>query len=125
MHDFAELRERMIRRQIESRAVTHPALLEAFRQLPVLVVDELRARHRPEGFENDRMGHTAGLDLPPDHAFAELCEIVHRALLLRNRLRAGAFRWLKTTTCSPAQSPRTTIATWFRCCSVPMRSRSL
>src|SRR5215207_5343043 len=93
--------------------------------LPVLVVDELLTRHLPEGFENDRMGHTAGLDLPPDHAFAELCEIVHRALLFRNRLRAGAFRWLKTTSCSSAQSPRTTTVTWFRCCSVPMRSRSL
>jgi protein-L-isoaspartate(D-aspartate) O-methyltransferase len=34
MHDFAELRERMIRRQIESRGVADPVILDAFRAVP-------------------------------------------------------------------------------------------
>lgn len=34
MADFAELRERMIRRQIEARGITDETILEAFRQVP-------------------------------------------------------------------------------------------
>jgi protein-L-isoaspartate(D-aspartate) O-methyltransferase len=34
MPDFAELRERMVRRQIEARGITDPLILEAFRAVP-------------------------------------------------------------------------------------------
>ena len=34
MADFAELRERMVRRQIEGRGITDPAILQAFRDVP-------------------------------------------------------------------------------------------
>jgi protein-L-isoaspartate(D-aspartate) O-methyltransferase len=34
MPDFADLRERMVRRQIESRGITNPAILDAFRSVP-------------------------------------------------------------------------------------------
>jgi protein-L-isoaspartate(D-aspartate) O-methyltransferase len=32
--DFAELRERMVRRQIEARGISDPAILDAFREVP-------------------------------------------------------------------------------------------
>ena len=34
MSDFAELRERMVRRQIEARGIQDPAILDAFREVP-------------------------------------------------------------------------------------------
>ena len=34
MSDFAELRERMVRRQIEARGIRDPAILDAFREVP-------------------------------------------------------------------------------------------
>ena len=34
MSDFAELRERMVRRQIEARGIHDPAILDAFREVP-------------------------------------------------------------------------------------------
>src|SRR5215218_1713380 len=34
MAEFAELRERMVRRQIESRGIADPLILEAFREVP-------------------------------------------------------------------------------------------
>ena len=34
MSDFAELRERMVRRQIEARGISDPAILDAFREVP-------------------------------------------------------------------------------------------
>ena len=34
MSDFAELRERMVRRQIEARGISDPAILNAFREVP-------------------------------------------------------------------------------------------
>ena len=34
MSDFAKLRERMVKRQIEARGIRDPALLDAFRQVP-------------------------------------------------------------------------------------------
>ena len=34
MSDFAELREHMVRRQIEARGITDPAILDAFREVP-------------------------------------------------------------------------------------------
>ena len=34
MTDFSELRERMVRRQIEARGITDPAILAAFREVP-------------------------------------------------------------------------------------------
>ena len=34
MADFAELRERMVRRQIEARGIHDPAILDAFREVP-------------------------------------------------------------------------------------------
>lgn len=34
MTDFTELREQMVRRQIEARGITNPAILAAFRQVP-------------------------------------------------------------------------------------------
>ena len=34
MSDFAQLRERMVRRQIEARGIHDPAILDAFRQVP-------------------------------------------------------------------------------------------
>ena len=34
MTDFAQLRERMVKRQIEARGIRDPALLDAFRQVP-------------------------------------------------------------------------------------------
>jgi len=34
MADFAELRERMVRRQIEARGISEPAILAAFRKVP-------------------------------------------------------------------------------------------
>ena len=34
MPEFAELRERMVRRQIEARGITDPAILDAFREVP-------------------------------------------------------------------------------------------
>ena len=44
MADFAELRERMVRRQIEARGITDPAILDAFRAVPRdAFVDEAHA----------------------------------------------------------------------------------
>ena len=45
MTDFAELRERMVDRQIAARGIRHPALLDAFRQVPreVFVAPEYAA----------------------------------------------------------------------------------
>ena len=34
MSDFAELRERMVQRQIEARGITDPAILDSFRDVP-------------------------------------------------------------------------------------------
>ena len=34
MPEFAELRERMVQRQIEARGITDPAILDAFREVP-------------------------------------------------------------------------------------------
>ena len=34
MAEFAELRERMVRRQIESRGIGDPVILDAFRAVP-------------------------------------------------------------------------------------------
>ena len=34
MRDFAELRERMVKRQIEARGIRDPAILDAFREVP-------------------------------------------------------------------------------------------
>ena len=34
MRDFADLRERMVRRQIESRGISEPVILNAFREVP-------------------------------------------------------------------------------------------
>jgi protein-L-isoaspartate(D-aspartate) O-methyltransferase len=34
MPEFAELRERMVQRQIEARGITNPAILDAFREVP-------------------------------------------------------------------------------------------
>ena len=45
MPDFAQLRERMVRRQIESRGINDPAILDAFRFVPrEAFVDEMHAR---------------------------------------------------------------------------------
>lgn len=44
MADFAELRERMVRRQIEARGIADPAILDAFRAVPRdAFVDEAHA----------------------------------------------------------------------------------
>jgi protein-L-isoaspartate(D-aspartate) O-methyltransferase len=52
MPEFAELRERMVQRQIEARGITDPAILEAFREVP------------REAFVSDRHAHLAYGDHP-------------------------------------------------------------
>jgi len=49
MADFADLRERMVRQQIEARGIADPSILAAFRDVPrEAFVDESRARHAYE-----------------------------------------------------------------------------
>jgi protein-L-isoaspartate(D-aspartate) O-methyltransferase len=46
MADFADLRERMVRRQIEARGIDDPSILAAFRDVPrEAFVDESQERH--------------------------------------------------------------------------------
>src|SRR5215218_2696326 len=72
MHDFAELRERMIRRQIESRGVTHPVILEAFRQVPreEFVDDE----HRQWAYDDSPLPIEAGQTISQPYIVALMIE---------------------------------------------------
>ena len=58
MPEFAELRERMVRRQIESRGITDPAILDAFRDVArEEFVDE---EHRRFAYDDNPLPIEAG-----------------------------------------------------------------
>ena len=58
MFDFAELRERMVRRQIEARGIADPTILDAFRDVPrEAFVDEV---HRQSAYDDQPLPIEAG-----------------------------------------------------------------
>ena len=72
MPEFAELRERMVRRQIESRGITDPAILDAFRDVPrEEFVDE---EHRRFAYDDNPLPIEAGQTISQPYIVALMIE---------------------------------------------------
>lgn len=72
MPDFAQLRERMVRRQIESRGITDPAILDAFRSVPrEAFVDE---EHRRWAYDDNPLPIEAGQTISQPYIVALMIE---------------------------------------------------
>jgi len=72
MPEFAELRERMVRRQIESRGITDPAILDAFRGVPrEEFVDE---EHRQFAYDDNPLPIEAGQTISQPYIVALMIE---------------------------------------------------
>jgi protein-L-isoaspartate(D-aspartate) O-methyltransferase len=72
MPDFADLRERMVRRQIESRGITDPAILDAFRSVPrEAFVDE---EHCKWAYEDHPLPIEAGQTISQPYIVALMIE---------------------------------------------------
>ena len=72
MPEFAELRERMVRRQIESRGITDPAILDAFRDVArEEFVDE---EHRRFAYDDNPLPIEAGQTISQPYIVALMIE---------------------------------------------------
>lgn len=72
MADFAELRERMVRRQIESRGIGNPIILDAFRDVPrEAFVDESQ---RPWAYDDHPLPIAAGQTISQPYIVALMIE---------------------------------------------------
>ena len=72
MPDFAELREQMVRRQIEARGISDPMILDAFRQVPREVfVDD---RQRRSAYEDHPLPIDAGQTISQPYIVALMIE---------------------------------------------------
>jgi protein-L-isoaspartate(D-aspartate) O-methyltransferase len=74
MSDFAELRERMVRRQIEARGIADPTILDAFREVPrEAFVDE---GHRQSAYDDQPLPIEAGQTISQPYMVAVMIEAV-------------------------------------------------
>lgn len=72
MPEFADLRERMVQRQIESRGIGDPAVLEAFREVPrEEFVDE---EHRQFAYDDNPLPIEAGQTISQPYIVALMIE---------------------------------------------------
>ena len=72
MPDFANLRERMVQRQIESRGIRDPAILEAFRSVPrEAFVDE---KNRKWAYDDHPLPIEAGQTISQPYIVALMIE---------------------------------------------------
>ena len=72
MTDFAELREHMVRRQIEARGIRGPATLEAFRQVPREAFDD--EAHRAWPYDDNPLPIEAGQTISQPYIVALMIE---------------------------------------------------
>jgi len=72
MPDFEKLRERMVRRQIEARGITDPAILDAFRSVPREAF--VAEKHRCSAYDDNPLPIEAGQTISQPYIVALMIE---------------------------------------------------